>query len=296
MNGEKLNIAARIQKKQSGQTRPARHKKINFLGAITYFVLILLSLIMLFPFFYMFVTACKDDAQFIKRNVFPEPWRLENFYLAWTKEPFTRFFINSLLVGMVTMFCSVLLGAMGGFAFSKYQFRGKKLVFAMILATMMVPGQVTMIPNFLICSRLGLLDSYAGLILPVLPLAFGIFMLRQFMYSLPNSLLEAARIDGASELFTFFKIALPLCKPALVTLGIFTFMASWNNFMWPLIILDTESHYTIPIGLLRFAQQYDTQYHFQMAVSLLTILPVMILFILFQRAFVQGMALTGLKE
>jgi multiple sugar transport system permease protein len=185
---------------------------------------------------------------------------------------------------------------MGGYAFAKYRFRGQGIVFTMILATMMVPGQVNMIPNFMISARLGILDSYPGLIFPVLPLAFGIFMMRQFMLSIPDSLIEAARIDGAGEFRTYFHITLPLAKPALVTLGIFTFMASWNNFMWPLIILDTESKYTLPIGLLRFAQQYDTQWHYQMAVSLLSIVPVMILFILFQRAFVQGMALTGLKE
>lgn len=196
----------------------------------------------------------------------------------------------------MTMILAVLLSAMGGFAFSKYRFKGRNLLFTAIIATMMVPGQVTMIPNFLISARLGILDSYAGLIIPVLPLAFGIFMMRQFIHAVPDSLIEAARVDGASEFRLFFKIVLPLCKPALVTLGIFTFMFSWNNFMWPLIILDTESKYTLPIGLLRFAQQYDTQHNYQMAVSLLSIVPIMILFILFQRAFVKGMALTGLKE
>ena len=263
---------------------------------ISYLLLVIVSIIMLFPFSYMFVTACKDEPQLLKMNFLPKPWHLENFYVAWTKEPFTIFLLNSILIAVLTMLLAVLISSMGGFAFSKYQFRGKKIVFGVILATMMVPGQVTMIPNFLITSRLGLLDSYAGLIIPVLPLAFGLFMMRQFIYSVPDSLLEAARIDGSNEFGIYIRIVLPLCKPAIVTLGIFTFMSSWNNFMWPLIILDTESKYTIPIGLLRFAQQYDTQYPFQMAVSLLSILPIMLLFILFQRAFVQGMALTGLKE
>jgi ABC-type glycerol-3-phosphate transport system permease component len=261
-----------------------------------YIILIFTTFVMLFPFFYMFVTACKDEAQFIRKNFFPSPWHPDNFIKAWTKESFTLFFVNSLVVASLTMFFAVLISSMGGFVFSKYRFKGKKILFGMILATMMIPGQVTMIPNFLIASRLGMLDSYAGLIIPVLPLAFGIFMMRQFMYSVPDSLIEAARIDGSGEFGVYLRIILPLCKPALVTLGIFTFMFSWNNFMWPLIILDTESKYTIPIGLLRFAQQYDTQFHFQMAVSLLSILPIMILFIIFQRAFVRGMALTGLKE
>jgi len=272
------------------------NQKLKIGKAFSYVVLIFVSFIMLFPFFYMFVTACKDESQFIKKSFFPSPWHLENFYKAWTKEPFTLFFINSLIVAAITMFLAVFISSMGGFVFSKYRFKGKNIIFGMILATMMVPAQVTMIPNFMISSRLGLLDNFGGLILPVLPLAFGIFMMRQFMYSVPTSLIEAARIDGSNEFSIYFKIMLPLCKPALLTLGIFTFMSSWNNFMWPLIILDTPTKYTIPIGLLRFAQQYDTQFHFQMSVSLLSIMPIMILFILFQRAFVQGMALTGIKE
>lgn len=277
---------------------PLRNNGLQRSGVafFTYLLLILISFVMLFPFLYMFFTACKDDAQLIKKTLLPNPWHLENFYKAWTKEPFTTFLINSTLVAFLTMLLTILIASLSGFAFSKYRFAGKKVVFSLILATMMVPGQVTMIPNFLITSRLGMLDSFAGLVIPCLPLAFGIFLMRQLMYAVPDSLLESARVDGASEFTVYLKIMLPLSKPAIVTLGIFTFMGSWNNFLWPLIILDTSAKYTIPIGLLRFAQQYDTQYPYQMAVSLLSILPIMILFALFQRAFVQGMALTGLKE
>ncbi len=270
-------------------------KKI-YINTVKYFALIIIASMMIFPFFYMFTTSCKDDAQLIKTNLLPSEWHFKNFYTAWTKEPFTRFMVNSIWVAGLTMFFAVLISSMAGFAFSKYKFKGKNIVFMIILGTMMIPGQVTMIPNFIISSRLGILDSFTGLILPVLPLAFGIFMMRQFISSVPDSLLEAARIDGANEFSIYLKMVLPLCKPAIVTLGIFTFMGSWNSFMWPLIILDTESKYTIPIGLLRFAQQYDTQFNFQMAVSLLSIVPIVILFIIFQKAFVQGMTLTGLKE
>lgn len=270
--------------------------KKNFLKSIIYLSLIIISAIMIFPFFYMFATACKDESQLMAKSLLPNKWIFQNFYTAWTKEPFTKFMINSFAVSFATVFFAVLLSSMAGFAFSKYKFKGQKVIFLSLLATMMVPGQVTMIPNFLISSRLGILDSFAGLVIPVLPLAFGIFMMRQFIYSVPDTLLEAARIDGANEFSIYLRMVLPLCKPAIITLGIFTFMGSWNNFMWPLIILDTESKYTIPIGLLRFAQQYDTQFNFQMAVSLLSILPIAFVFIAFQRAFVQGMTLTGLKE
>jgi ABC-type glycerol-3-phosphate transport system permease component len=267
-------------------------------GAIklaSYVLLGVAAVVMLFPFFYMFMTACKDDSQLTKAHLLPQPWHPENFRIAWTKEPFTRFLLNSAGVAIAVTLLTLLLASMGGFAFAKFDFRGKNVAFLAFIATMMIPGHVTMIPNFKVCAYLRLVNTYAGLILPALPLAFGIFLMRQFMLGVPNSLIEAARIDGSSDLRVYLQIMLPLCKPALATLAIFTFMANWNSFLWPLIILDSEHLYTIPIGLMRFSEQYDVQYHYMMAVSLLSILPIMVLFLFFQRAFVKGMALTGLK-
>lgn len=264
--------------------------------ALTYVVLVLLSGVMLFPFFYMFVTACKDEAQIARPELLPRQWHFENFIVAWRKEPFTRFLANSAGVSLVAVTLTLLLSSMAGFALSKYRFAGRRLIFFAILATLMVPRQVTMIPNFLTCSRLFLLDTYTGLVIPFLPLAFGIFLMRQFMGSVSNELLEAARIDGAGELRIFSQLMLPLCRPALAVLGIFTFMGSWNEFMWPLVILDSPMKYTLPIGLLRFSQQYDIQYNYLMAVSLLSIVPIAVLFLVFQRSFVEGITITGLKE
>ena len=263
---------------------------------LTYVVLVLVSVVMLFPFFYMFVTACKDEAQIARPELLPPKWHFENFPVAWRKEPFTRFLGNSAGVSLAAVTLTLLLSSMGGFALSKYRFRGRQLIFFAILATLMVPRQVTMIPNFLTCSRLFLLDSYTGLVIPFLPLAFGIFLMRQFMGSVSNELIEAARIDGAGELRIFSQIMLPLCRPALAVLGIFTFMGSWNEFLWPLVILDSPAKYTLPIGLLRFSQQYDIQYNYLMAVSLLSIVPIAVLFLVFQRSFVEGITITGLKE
>jgi ABC-type glycerol-3-phosphate transport system permease component len=261
----------------------------------TYVLLGIAAVVMLFPFFYMFATACKSESQLVSARLLPRPWHLENFPTAWTKEPFTRFLFNSIGVAVAVTLATLLLSSMGGFAFAKFDFRGKNLAFMAFIATLMIPMHVTMIPNFKICAYLRLVNTYGGLILPVLPLAFGIFLMRQFMFSVPNSLVEAARIDGSSDARVFLQIMLPLCKPALATLAIFTFMANWNNFLWPLIILDSEYLYTLPIGLMRFSEQYDVQYHYTMAVSLLSIVPIVILFLFFQRAFVKGMALTGLK-
>jgi ABC-type glycerol-3-phosphate transport system permease component len=265
--------------------------------ALVYLLLLAISAVMLFPFFYMFTTSLKDEVQLAQPRLLPTgQWHWENFGIAWTREPFTRYLLNSSGVAAATVLLTLWLASMAGFALAKYRFRGKNLIFLAILATLMVPGQVTMIPNFLTCSRLQLLDSYAGLVIPVLPLAFGIFLLRQFMGSVPDDLIEAAKIDGAGDLRIYGQLMLPLCTPALLTLSIFTFMGSWNNFMWPLIVLDSPGKYTLPIGLLRFAQQYSVEYNYLMAVSLVSILPIVILFSLFQRWFVKGIAMTGLKE
>lgn len=265
--------------------------------ALLYITLIIVSLVMLFPFLFMVTTAMKSEAQLAQPGLFPEGmWHPENFIVAWGKAEFTLYMGNSALVSLVTGTLTLLLAAMGGFALSKYRFRGRNILFLVILSTLMVPPQVKMIPNFLLCGKLGLLDTRQGLILPVLPLGFGIFLMRQFIRSIPDSLIDAARIDGARDIRIFFQMILPLCVPALVTLGIFTFMASWNDFLWPLIVLDTPSKYTLPLGLMRFSQQFNVEQNYLMAVSFISMVPVMILFLVFQRQFVQGMSGAGLSD
>lgn len=253
--------------------------------------LVLICVVMLFPFVFMLATALKSEAQLAQPGLLPEgAWHPENFGTAWNRAPFTHYLINSIIVAIGAGALSVLLGAMGGFALSKYRFTGRGLLLIVVLSTLMVPPQVKMIPNFLICAQIGLLDTRLGLVLPMLPLGFGIFLMRQFIRAIPDDLLAASRIDGAGELRIFLRIVLPLCGPAAATLGIFTFMASWNEFLWPLIILDTPEKYTIPLGLMRFSQQFSVEQNLLMAVSFLSMLPTMILFLIFQRAFVQGMA------
>ncbi len=271
-------------------------------------VLLLAAVVMLFPFFFMVATACKDEAASGKAELLPKQWHWRNFPEAWTysdqpqtdlpwyRRGMTPNLLVSTGVAVATTLLTILLSAMGGFALAKHRFRGSGWWFAAIVATLMVPGQVTMVPNFVTITRLGLYDSYLALILPALPLAFGIFLMRQFFLGVPDSLLEAARIDGAGEWRTFFTVALPLCKPAMATLGIFTFMASWNSFLWPLIVLGSREKFTLPVALLRFMEQYVTKENYLMAVSALTVLPIALLFICFQRAFLAGVATTGLKE
>lgn len=263
---------------------------------------------MLFPFFFMVATACKDEAALGRAELLPRVWHWRNFPDAWmySEQPqdhrpwyrrgLTPNLFISAGVAVATTMLTVLLAAMGGFAFAKHEIRGGRWWFAAILATLMVPGQVTMVPNFVTITRFGLYDSYLALILPSLPLAFGIFLMRQFFLGVPDSLLEAARIDGAGEWRTFFQIALPHARPAMATLGIFTFMASWNSFLWPLIVLSSPDRFPLPIALLRFMEQYVTKENYLMAVSALTVLPIAVLFVCFQRAFLAGVATTGMKE
>jgi len=264
---------------------------------LVYLLLASIACVMLFPFAFMLLTAVKTDAQLAQPDLLPGgAWHWENFATAWDRGPFAWQFLNSGGVAAATAALTGLLAAMSGFVFAKHDFRGRGLLFVAILATLMVPPQVTMIPNFLTCSRLGLLDSRLGLIIPVLPLGFGIFLMRQFIRTVPDDLLSAARIDGAGEFRMFFQMVLPLCRAALLTLAIFTFMGSWNSFLWPLIILDTPEKYTVPIGLTRFSQQFSVEQNHLMAISLISLIPGLVLFLFFQRAFVRGMTGGSLSD
>jgi len=259
--------------------------------------LLLVAAVMLFPFVFMLLTAMKTEAQLAQPTLLPAgAWHPENFVTAWNRADFTDYLLNSAAVSTGATLLGLLLGAMGGFALSKHRFPGRTIVFVLILSTMMVPMQVKMVPNFLLCGKLQLLDTRLGLVLPVLPLGFGIFLMRQFIQGIPDDLLSAARIDGAGEMRIFWQMVLPLCGPALATLALFTFMASWNDFLWPLVLIDSPDKYTLPLGLLHFSQQFHVEQNHLMAVSFLTMLPVMALFLVFQRAFVQGVTGVALSD
>jgi multiple sugar transport system permease protein len=185
---------------------------------------------------------------------------------------------------------------MVGYALAKMRFAGRDKVFLLVLGTLMVPGSVTVIPLYVLISMMGLTNSFGGLILPFLATAFGVFLMRQFMLGIPDELLEAARIDGASELRTFWQIVMPLATPALATLAILTFLGSWNSFFWPLIVATSQEMYTLPVALATFATgQYQADHGLLMAGSLVIVLPVLIVFILLQRLFTEGIATTGIK-
>lgn len=225
----------------------------------------------------------------------PDKYSPANYLEVWTSGGFWRFFLNTAFVSVTITFLQLLTSTMAGFAFARYEFPGRTVIFIIILSTLMIPFQVIMIPLFIMMARIGLVNTYWGLILPAMITPFGIFLMRQFMLSIPKSLLEAARIDGASEPYIYAAIMLPLCKPAIAALTIFTFLAAWDDFLWPLIIINSKELWTLSIAMSRFTEQYIAQTHLQMAGASIMFLPVLIIFLLMQRNFIEGITMTGLK-
>jgi ABC-type glycerol-3-phosphate transport system permease component len=252
------------------------------------------ALVMLFPIIWMSVSTFKSEAEI---NVFPPTFLPREFSTEPLKKAWSRvspFLVNSIVVTAISTPISVLTSALVGFVLGKYEFAGKNVIFYGILSTMMLPGTVLLIPNYQIVVWLGWINNYAALIVPSLFNTFGIFMMRQFMHSVPNDLLDAARIDGASEPRIFGQVVLPLIRPALATLGIFQFMGTWNAYFWPLIVLTKEKMFTVPVGLAAFSAGYEPNFSSRNAGAFITIIPVLVIFLLFQRHIIKGMALTGM--
>ncbi len=260
-------------------------------------VLAIGALAMVVPFVWMVSTSFKPAQEIF---VVPPTWipsqpTLKNYIDLFQNLDFARPFFNTVIVSGSITLLSVLFSSMAGFAFAKFRFRGRNALFMLILATIMVPGQMTIIPVFLMLRHLGLINTYAGLIIPAMVSAFNVFFMRQYILTIPDDLLEAAKIDGAKEGFLFFKIILPLSGPALSTIAIFTFTGSWNSFLWPLIIAQDERMYTLPVAISVLAGQYGENLAIQMAGSCIVIAPILIFFIIAQRKFLKGIALTGMK-
>ena len=231
---------------------------------------------------------------------FPPPMLPSHATLANYRELFGRSgmgqnFANSLLVSVAITLGSLLLNTMAAYAFAKLRFAGRERIFQLLMAALVIPAQVTMLPLFLLMKQLHLVNSFGGVIVPALATVFGIFLVRQYARSIPDELLEAARIDGAGELRIFFQIVLPMLKPVLVTLSIFTFMAAWNDFMWPLIVLTDADHYTLPVALASLSREHIMDVELMMAGAVVTVLPVLLLFLLLQRYYIQGLLLGSVK-
>ena len=262
-----------------------------------YVLMSALSLTMIFPFLWMVSTSFKFDTQVFTVPVewIPDPVNLSNYTQVWVEEPFLLYYKNTVVVAVFATAGQVIISAMAAYAFSSIEFRGKHILFSLYLATMMVPWHTIMIPQYQIISRLGLTDAHAALILGQLASAFGIFLLRQFFLTVPRELMEAARIDGAGEGYIFSKVMLPLAKPALSTLIIFTFVQVWNDYTAPLIYLNTKEKYTIQLGLTFFQSEHTMQYTVIMAGTVCALIPIIITYLIFEKQITNGMVHSGLK-
>ncbi len=256
---------------------------------------------MVAPFLWMVSTSLKEPgAVFSYQKEWWKEWLplsfvWRNYVEAWQVVPFARFYVNSIIVAVCITLGQVGTSAMAAYAFARLNFPGRDKIFFGYLATMMVPGAVTMIPVFILLQKFGWIDTYKAMIIPSIFTAYGTFMLRQFFLTLPKDLEDAAKIDGCSYLGIFWRIILPLSKPALATLTTFTFMGSWMSFMWPLIVMNTHEKFTLPIGLAYFQSLHGTHWTLLMAGSVMMILPILLVFIFNQRFFVEGIKLTGIK-
>jgi len=250
------------------------------------------------PFVWMVLSSFKPEREVmaVPPTWWPESVTTDNYEQLFRLLDFPTYFANSAIVAVTVAVGNMVFCAMLGYALAKLEFPGKRLVFALVLGTLMVPGVVTFIPLFVLTTNIGLANTLPGMILPFLAGPFGVFLMRQFILGLPDELIQAARVDGASELRIFFSVILPLCGPAVATLGVLTFLTSWNNFLWPLVIATSEDKYTLPVALALYAVgQNATKYGLLLAGSVVVVLPVLVVFLVLQRRIIQGVAMTGIK-
>lgn len=265
--------------------------------ALLYIVLILIAVIMVVPFLWMLSTSLKTqyDAVKIPPVWIPDPPRWENYVKLFTEQPMFQFMLNTIKIVFFVVLGQLFFSSLAAYSFARISFKGRNVVFFFYIATLMVPGQVTMIPTYLMFAKAGLTDNHLALILPAFFSAFGVFLLRQFFMSLPRELEEAAEIDGCNPFMTYWRIMLPLVVPAMLTLGVFTLMNTWNDYMGPLIYLSSPEKYTMTLGIAYFKGVYTTQWNLVMAGSIVSVVPILIAYLCAQKYFIEGIAFSGVK-
>ncbi len=290
--------AARSPKNATRTARWLRRASLQRGSVLVFCTLVAVACVTLLPFYWMLSSSLRTMENMFSVPIqwIPDPINWMSYVLAWQAQDFTRYFLNSGVVAVAITLGNLLLCSLAGYSLTKFRYRGRNLSFILILSTMMLPLEVTMVPLFLIIKQLDWANSYQGLIVPFLVDGFGVFLMRQYMLSIPSDLIDSARIDGASELRIFWMIVMPLCKPALVALAVFTFREAWDMYIWPLIIITKDSLRTLPLGISLFMSSYGTSWDQLMAIAVLGTLPMILLFFFLQRAFIQGIAATGLKE
>lgn len=264
---------------------------------LIYTVLTVLSIVYLFPVLWVVLSSFKTQSDLYAwpPSFIPPNFTLENFRIAFSEGNFGLYFWNSTFVTITSTLIMILINTMAGFALAKYKFKGNTFLLIAFISTLMIPLEVIMIPIFSVISKLGLYNTLWGIIIPPAATPTGVFLMRQYLLSVPDDLLEAARIDGASEWKIYYSIILPLAKPIIAVLAIFSFMWRWDDFLWPLIVISDPQKYTIQLALSNFIGQYDVDWSSLLAMTTVTMIPVLIVFLIFQKQFVKGMATSGLK-
>lgn len=262
---------------------------------IIYMFLLVLAFVVLFPFFWMVITSFKPQGTGLSMAIIPKNPTLENYKLVLTQYRFDRYFLNSLVVAILGATFSSLFAVLAAYAFAKRRFFFKNGLFLLFLSAMMIPGMMFMIPQFVLVARLGWINSYKAMVVPHLANVFGLFLLTQFIRQIPTSLIEASRIDGASEIGVIRRVVLPLSMPIVATVFLLSFQFHWNNFLWQLIVTTKESMYTVPVGLAMFRSAYEELYTLRMAASSISIFPIAMLFLFTQRYFIRGLTEGAVK-
>jgi putative chitobiose transport system permease protein len=272
--------------------------KSNLKSLFTYGILSLIAIVMLFPLLWLLSTALKSSTENILQSppqLIPVQPTLQNFIQVWQALPFGQYLFNSILVAFLTVGLNLLFCALAAYPLARMSFTGRNFIFLAIVSTIMIPFQIVMIPLYILVGQLGLRDSYLGMIFPSLASAFGIFLLRQAFLGVPKELEEAARLDGSSELGLWWHIMLPAIRPALITLAIFVFIGAWSDFLWPLIVIQNENLYTLPLGVAKLAGTFSLDWRLVAAGSIISIAPVLILFLFLQRYIVPTDTGSGVK-
>lgn len=264
---------------------------------IVYTVLTVAAIVMLIPFLWMVITSLKTlpDTWMVPPTFIPKKFNFQNYLEAFNSAKFPRYFLNSIIVTVVNTFFQIITSTLAGYAFAKLNFKGKNVLFLLFLGTMMIPMEVTLIPNFFIMKGLHWHDTYFALTVPWAASVFSIFLMRQFFKSLPNELFESASIDGCTHWQILWKIIFPLSKPVFITVALFSIIGSWNAFLWPLIMTNSDAMRTIPVALKSFTSEYAMRYNLLMAAATFTTIPIIILYLFAQKYFVEGIATTGMK-
>jgi len=269
--------------------------KLKRINPVVYVLLALGGIIMIFPFVWMVATSFKQPWDVYNLSIIPPEVTISNYIRLLRGSNFPRWFLNSFVVGTLVTFSVLFFDSLVGYTLCKFNFKGKKIIFILILSTMMIPTEMLIIPWYIMSNKWGWVNSYWGIMFPGIMTGFGTFLMRQFFQGVPDELLDAARIDGLNEFQIWWKVAMPLVKPAISALSIFTFLGNWNAFLWPLIVISKTELYTLPVGLAFFSGEFQTEWEMVMTGASVATIPVLIVFLIFQKQIIKGIALSGLK-